>query len=219
MGVLLVEQNAKQSLAIADRGYLLENGEIIGENSASALLLDASVQAAYLGGAAASNKPGIKVASNIATAEHDGIGGQSAQSTLSFVSPGSKTTHAKTSDSLAGETIASLVSRASNNEKLMRKPKEAGVVTPGIERGDSKRASDSIVPYSQAGNSDLQQMLKDMEAAAARAAHGSTVAPPVTRVKQVETYHDLPKIEIFRKNKIEVYRRTPDGDMNKVEDN
>ena len=30
MGVLLVEQNAKQSLAIADRGFLLENGEITG---------------------------------------------------------------------------------------------------------------------------------------------------------------------------------------------
>ena len=30
IGVLLVEQNAKQSLAIADRGYLIENGEITG---------------------------------------------------------------------------------------------------------------------------------------------------------------------------------------------
>ncbi|MEX3010669.1 ABC transporter ATP-binding protein [Hoeflea sp. TYP-13] len=52
MGVLLVEQNAKQSLAIADRGYLIENGEITGENSAEALLHDPAVQAAYLGGAA-----------------------------------------------------------------------------------------------------------------------------------------------------------------------
>ncbi len=51
MGVLLVEQNAKQSLAIADRGYLIENGEITGENSADAMLEDPAVQAAYLGGA------------------------------------------------------------------------------------------------------------------------------------------------------------------------
>jgi branched-chain amino acid transport system ATP-binding protein len=34
MGVLLVEQNARQSLAIADRGYLLETGRIVGEGSA-----------------------------------------------------------------------------------------------------------------------------------------------------------------------------------------
>lgn len=52
MGVLLVEQNAKQSLAIADRGYLIENGEITGENSADAMLGDPAVQAAYLGGSA-----------------------------------------------------------------------------------------------------------------------------------------------------------------------
>lgn len=49
-GVLLVEQNAKQSLTIADRGYLIENGSITGENTASALLKDPAVQSAYLGG-------------------------------------------------------------------------------------------------------------------------------------------------------------------------
>lgn len=52
MGVLLVEQNAKQSLAIANRGYLIENGEITGENEADVMLNDPAVQAAYLGGAA-----------------------------------------------------------------------------------------------------------------------------------------------------------------------
>jgi branched-chain amino acid transport system ATP-binding protein len=53
MGVLLVEQNAKQSLAIADRGYLIENGEITGQNDADTMLNDPAVQAAYLGGATA----------------------------------------------------------------------------------------------------------------------------------------------------------------------
>lgn len=49
VGILLVEQNAKQSLAIADRGYLLENGRITGEDSAANLADDPAVQAAYLG--------------------------------------------------------------------------------------------------------------------------------------------------------------------------
>ena len=52
LGILLVEQNAKLSLAIADRGYLLENGRILREDKASILLHDPAVQAAYLGGAA-----------------------------------------------------------------------------------------------------------------------------------------------------------------------
>ena len=53
VGILLVEQNAKQSLAIADRGYLIENGHITGEGTGAELAQDPAVQAAYLGGAAA----------------------------------------------------------------------------------------------------------------------------------------------------------------------
>jgi branched-chain amino acid transport system ATP-binding protein len=52
IGILLVEQNAKQSLAIADRGYLIENGHIIHEGRAQELRNDPAVQAAYLGGSA-----------------------------------------------------------------------------------------------------------------------------------------------------------------------
>ncbi len=51
IGMLLVEQNARQSLAIADRGYLLENGRIVHEDHAKALLRDPMVQEAYLGAA------------------------------------------------------------------------------------------------------------------------------------------------------------------------
>lgn len=52
LGILLVEQNAKLSLGIADRGYLLENGRIEREDRADILKNDPAVQAAYLGGAA-----------------------------------------------------------------------------------------------------------------------------------------------------------------------
>ena len=53
VSVLLVEQNARRSLRIADRGYLLENGRIVGQGSAQDLAQDPAVQRAYLGGAAA----------------------------------------------------------------------------------------------------------------------------------------------------------------------
>lgn len=52
VGILLVEQNAKQSLAIADRAYLLENGHITGEGRAREMANDPAVQKAYLGGVA-----------------------------------------------------------------------------------------------------------------------------------------------------------------------
>lgn len=49
IGILLVEQNAKRSLQIADRGYLIETGRIVGEGTAAQLRDDPAVQRAYLG--------------------------------------------------------------------------------------------------------------------------------------------------------------------------
>jgi branched-chain amino acid transport system ATP-binding protein len=47
--VLLIEQNAKAALAIADRGYVLETGKIILQGPAEDLLANNDVQRAYLG--------------------------------------------------------------------------------------------------------------------------------------------------------------------------
>lgn len=47
--VLLVEQNAKKALAIADRAYVLETGKIVLSGKASELMEDESVKKAYLG--------------------------------------------------------------------------------------------------------------------------------------------------------------------------
>jgi branched-chain amino acid transport system ATP-binding protein len=47
--VLLVEQNAKKALSIADRAYVLETGNIILEGDAKELMNDESVKKAYLG--------------------------------------------------------------------------------------------------------------------------------------------------------------------------
>lgn len=47
--VLLVEQNAKKALSIADRGYVLETGQVVLEGPAAELLNNESVKKAYLG--------------------------------------------------------------------------------------------------------------------------------------------------------------------------
>ena len=60
--VLLVEQNARQALAIADQAYVIEVGRIVLEGKAAVLAKDERVQKAYLGGfesvAEAGPKPG-----------------------------------------------------------------------------------------------------------------------------------------------------------------
>jgi branched-chain amino acid transport system ATP-binding protein len=49
MTILLVEQNAHLALRLAQRGYVIETGEIVLQNTASSLLVDPRVKEAYLG--------------------------------------------------------------------------------------------------------------------------------------------------------------------------
>ncbi len=48
--IFLVEQNANQALRIADRGYVIENGRIVLQDTGAALLVNDEVRNAYLGG-------------------------------------------------------------------------------------------------------------------------------------------------------------------------
>ncbi len=48
--VLMVEQNVRKSLAVADRGYVLERGRIVAAGAAAELVGSAAIRAAYLGG-------------------------------------------------------------------------------------------------------------------------------------------------------------------------
>ena len=47
--VLLVDQNARAALAVADRGYVMETGRIVLEDAAADLLRNPKVQQAYMG--------------------------------------------------------------------------------------------------------------------------------------------------------------------------
>ncbi len=49
IGILLVEQNARQALELADRAYILEQGRIVGKGTGKELLHNNEVRQAYLG--------------------------------------------------------------------------------------------------------------------------------------------------------------------------
>ncbi|MEH6499869.1 MAG: ATP-binding cassette domain-containing protein [Pseudoalteromonas distincta] len=48
--IFLVEQNANQALKLADRGYVMEHGHIVMQDTGEALLSNPQVRSAYLGG-------------------------------------------------------------------------------------------------------------------------------------------------------------------------
>jgi branched-chain amino acid transport system ATP-binding protein len=49
MTILLVEQNARAALELADRAYVMESGEVVMEGTAAELIADERMQTAYLG--------------------------------------------------------------------------------------------------------------------------------------------------------------------------
>ncbi len=211
LGVLLVEQNAKQSLAIADRGYLLENGEITGQDNAKTLLNDPAVQAAYLGGAGGETKRAAKPAS-----EPKGI--TAASSEKAFVRPRSGTAAKTSSDSLAGESINALVARASTA------PRPATAAAPAKPAAQASPATASVrftpgssrEPYRTADDPEIRRLLESMEEAAKSArSGGSGSSLPRTRSHPVS--ETLPEIEVYRKNPLEHYRRGASGNLEKVE--
>jgi len=67
--ILMVEQNARQALALADRAYVLETGRIVLEGPAAELARDPRVQHAYLGGSAEEPAPSPQPAADTADSD------------------------------------------------------------------------------------------------------------------------------------------------------
>jgi branched-chain amino acid transport system ATP-binding protein len=57
--ILLVEQNARRALAIADYAYVMERGRIVDEGGSERLRSDPNIQSHYLGGATVTEPPAI----------------------------------------------------------------------------------------------------------------------------------------------------------------
>ena len=189
IGVLLVEQNAKQSLAIADRGYLLENTQITHEDTADRLANDPAVQNAYLG---ANTKAVASPAARTAAIE------------VAPAMPASNymATPRRTAEEQIGISIDDIVDAAA------RQSAEAPAAAfPGTAAAASRLAQDR-----------LSVVIKDIESAAksARARRPQSAADlskpqfPKTQNRENEDAPP-PIIEVYRRPIVEVYRRRPSG--------
>lgn len=219
IGVLMVEQNAKQSLAIADRAYLLENGSIVGEGSAESMVNDPAIKAAYLGagqGGSASSLPPP-------TRSEDKNDADATLAEPRFIQPSPAGQSVGSSSQFAGVDIGSLVDRASQLADPGRNGQGGKVQTPRqriVPALSSDGASSGPLSLDDA---DVQKLLADFEAAAL-AARKSGTAPNGAAGKDPAAFSDtsegetLPEIPVYRKSKLEIYRRTPAGELLKVEE-
>ncbi|MEM9709525.1 MAG: ABC transporter ATP-binding protein [Pseudomonadota bacterium] len=183
IGVLLVEQNAKQSLAIADRGYLLENTRITHEDSAARLASDPAVQKAYLGGGGSTEREAPNAAEDPRPAPPASV-------------PAARAQPQRSADSQVGFSIADLVNKAA----------ATSAQAPRTTSEEVKGAAERLA------HDRLSVVIKDIEAAAIAArrrrptdtAPGASPSPP-------EPGGPPPVIEIYRRPRVEIYRRRPSG--------
>ena len=241
-GVLVVEQNAKLSLAIADRGYLIENGHIVGANDAASLSADPAVQAAYLGGSSGGGlgkgTPRTRVVT--ATSASGSMPGTAAGRT--YVRPAGLTATSATTSSLIGENLDGLLGRASEAAQqrpqakvaMPKLPSGGGAISPSSsprvievrpESSTTTTSSSTAAPartgagaasrQSADGDDRIASMLAEFEEAATRArqsrgsgshqqAEGQPEPAPVAG-------GEPPHIPVFRKSRVEVFKRDGSG--------
>jgi len=223
VGVLLVEQNAKQSLSIADRGYLLGNGSIIGEDTAVNLLNDPNVQAAYLGGAMASQAEPVSVVEDrqIPNGRDTSAGTSTGHSSYTSITPpvAQQSTQTVSSDSMLKENIDALVSRASLSAS---KHRTTSIGTPlQVVKLSSKQSTAVELPQTQ--DKKIQALLAEFETAAKNAATGirnseSDVAGLSSAKAPSIDHHPLPTIPVYKKSSVTVYRRDETGHLRKQDE-
>ena len=236
-GVLVVEQNAKLSLAIADRGYLIENGRMVGANDAASLAADPAVQAAYLGGKPGrAGAPAARPAAVAAKkASQPSAAAEAAAATGSgrvYVKPAGLSGEAMDTGALIGENLDSLLGRATAAARpsltvTPAKPAEGVMGTKNVEiKPEPERAAPARAPertvLGQAGASGderIAALLADFEIAAQKArqprTNGGTNAPDHTIPHDGES-DGLPEIPVFRKAKVEVFKRDKNGALVKA---
>ncbi|MDD9709016.1 ABC transporter ATP-binding protein [Seohaeicola sp. SP36] len=201
IGILLVEQNAKQSLAIADRGYLLENAHIVHEDSAAALRNDPAVQSAYLGAGGAAAPHTHDAAQG--PSGRDAVPSEAAPQTFAVSPRPSQTVSA---DMILGRSVADLVAQASQRQQSAVTDRRQTAPAQAAQQNDRiaatlaeiERAAQAARRPRVVERSRPQDRARDSAPQTSQRQDSHPASPPVT-------------IEVYRAPRVEVWRRRPGG--------
>ncbi|MCU0906858.1 MAG: ABC transporter ATP-binding protein [Rhodobacteraceae bacterium] len=211
LGVLLVEQNARQSLAIADRGYLLENARIVHQDTAAALANDPAVQAAYLGAGGAAPQTQDAAPSKVDAAAI------AAEAIQRFeMRPRAEVT--RSADAVLGRSVADLVAQAA--ERSTRAVAETRATRPAMPdtaaHGDRLRATlDDIARAAAAARRSGPVVVRERPMPARPTPERPTPAQAAATTQAPPDPGPRPVIEVYRAPRVEVYRRRPTGEFHR----
>ncbi|MGR3504322.1 MAG: ABC transporter ATP-binding protein [Paracoccaceae bacterium] len=203
IGILLVEQNAKQSLAIADRGYLLENAHIVHEDSAKAMISDPAVQAAYLGAGGGAAAPHT----HDAAPEAQAVDVPAMPQAGFTVRP--RPSQTVSADAVLGRSVADLVAQASQRQQKAVSDKRSAPAPTSVAAQNDRLAAtlSEIERAAQAARRPrVIERSRPQDHAAAQAQPQPAPAPKTPDGPPVT-------IEVYRAPRVEVWRRRPGADQ------
>ena len=222
IGVLILEQNAKLSLSVANRGYLFEVGKLVGEDSAKNLINNPDIQSAYLGSKKGKLNENKEINSFKNTTQNSG--------TFSYITPSGLNGNKKNNLSIDKFNIENLILKAENSAKI--KPLYKGskefnspFTEQKIDSVKTNHLSKKIILSEENNNnldnskkSKIQNLLNDFE----EAAYKSRISNKETfnnenKYKNENTLETLPEIQVFRKSAIQVFKRDNTGQLRLIE--
>ena len=218
IGVLILEQNAKLSLSVANRGYLFEVGKLVGEDSAKNLINNPDIQSAYLG----SKKGKLNENKEINSFKNTNQNSE----TFSYITPSGLNGNKKNNLSIDKFNIENLILKAENSAKikpLFKGSKEfnSQFTEQKIDNVKTNHLSKKIILSEENNNnldnskkSKIQNLLNDFE----EAAYKSRISNKETfnnenKYKNEDTLETLPEIQVFRKSAIQVFKRDNTGQL------
>lgn len=230
IGVLVVEQNAKLSLSVADRGYLIEVGNLVGEDSAENLSRDPAVQAAYLGssreGAGQTKVKPISAASKAPQPSGTGTkmqyiqpsGLENQKALLPFSNTSDLGDLLKRAEQSASQRSRVQVPTAAppSGGEAANSPKP--VKTVNLMQETPVEHAPSLSQGKPVADDRIAALLQEFETAASNARLPQSASAPRQRYADIEHESEpLPTIPVFRKSDIQIFKRDQHGVLNSVD--
>ena len=193
VGVLLVEQNARLSLAIADRGYVMENARLSGGQPAARMLQDSALQQSYLGG---QKQDKAYTPDTVAAAKPKDAPVAMSRLSMAHATPSAEGDGRAAREVLASIPIARLVAEAVERARVPVNP--------------LPWAAAPTLNTTPAGDA-LAAMCQSIETIAQRARSGATQPAPNDQPPGMAPA--TARVQVWRRPGIEVYKRDDAGKM------
>lgn len=203
IGILVVEQNARMSLAVANRGYLIETGHMSASYDAAAMLQDKNIQETYLGAHPSDHSP-----TPTRDAAPPGLQKSSfASNALPTTTGSQQAAHASPINFPIDDLVRMAAARSLQTQFM---PAEL----PGPQVMPSQMAPVRLSREEAADiDNSIDAVVQRALASTRKRVTPSAIAPTLSATNIPSAVTPKARVNLGRKLSVEIYRRNANGDM------